>query len=637
MKLVAIWIEDYKIFKNKYFNFEDEFQFDFEFIDIERKLKITKKQREKYFHLYNEPINSLTGIIGANGCGKSSILMLLNLINYDNPLTHNVVLVFNENHEYQIVCYEPDKFNFFPEKKIKIQTDLKIPINHEHKYIFEKVNFIHYSSNFVDQNDKFIKPTENLYRSNQFQILNSLKPERIRAYLDNYDFRKQNKDLLAEESFNILKLYYDDRLERQISFLSRVNTIDSPIKEVIKEVKFPEKITIWFQSERILKLTNQLLEKTLYKKFGVIKEIIEYAKADLISFSNYPLNTEGLKNRFKNETILISFLYVWSGDLFVNNNNHTLLHQIEEQVSQFKVDETIYQQILDFMIGYEGKSETMKLSKINILLKELEDNLMDVVISQNLIPLNRELSYEITIDNSIWRLLKRFIEVGFSYDIGLINYSWSNNLSSGEEAMLTQFTELEHAIHHSDENQDIIVSIDEGEAYFHPEWQRNYINLLVKFFNYYLKKNDGERKIQIILTSHSPFIISDLTPNNLIVISKSGETSDQFGKEQTFGANIHDLLANNFFLENGFMGEFAKEKIKSLIDFLDPNQKVKKTEWNLDKAKSIIQVIGEPFLKADLEYLLKEKKESEMSNDEIDKEIDRLLKLKKNMKHDSNK
>ena len=38
---------------------------------------------------------------------------------------------------------------------------------------------------------------------------------------------------------------------------------------------------------------------------------------------------------------------------------------------------------------------------------------------------------------------------------------------------------------------------------------------------------------------------------------------------ETFGANIHTLLSHGFFMKDGLMGEFAKDKIDTAIKYLN--------------------------------------------------------------------
>jgi hypothetical protein len=79
-------------------------------------------------------------------------------------------------------------------------------------------------------------------------------------------------------------------------------------------------------------------------------------------------------------------------------------------------------------------------------------------------------------------------------------------------------------------------------------------------------------------------------------------------------------------MKDGLMGEFAKEKIQSVIDFLNGSND---SELDQQKAWAIIELIGEPFLK----HKLEEKFHEKFSTDEqkriikikqLEDELDRL-------------
>ena len=79
-----------------------------------------------------------------------------------------------------------------------------------------------------------------------------------------------------------------------------------------------------------------------------------------------------------------------------------------------------------------------------------------------------------------------------------------------------------------------------------------------------------KKDIQILVTSHSPFIVSDLPNENVIFLTKEENKGNCVVKnslndmKKTFGANIHTLLSDSFFMES-LMGEFAKSKIDGVI------------------------------------------------------------------------
>ncbi len=184
-----------------------------------------------------------------------------------------------------------------------------------------------------------------------------------------------------------------------------------------------------------------------------------------------------------------------------------------------------------------------------------------------------------------------------------------NNLSHGEQMIFGQLLNI-YFLSNSSSNEKLIFLFDEPEIALHPKWQKNYINEIYNLFNK-LGKN-----YHFIFTSHSPFLLSDLPKKNVIFLEKYKKDEDKNQKEgncknatkeiklKTFGANIHSLLSDGFFMCDGLMGEFAKKTIQDVINYLDDNPT---QNMNKQKAWQIIQLVGEPFLKHKLEEKYNEK------------------------------
>lgn len=142
------------------------------------------------------------------------------------------------------------------------------------------------------------------------------------------------------------------------------------------------------------------------------------------------------------------------------------------------------------------------------------------------------------------------------------------------------------------------IILEEIELYFHPEYQRRFVDSLI-----YLLENSGIEDaitdINIIFVTHSPFILSDIPKCNVLFL-KDGRI-DNTMQTNTFGANIHNLLKNGFFLPGLPMGEFAHRKIDGLFAILNSG------EFSLEELDDIyrdIMLIGEPVLRNELMMLL---------------------------------
>ena len=176
-----------------------------------------------------------------------------------------------------------------------------------------------------------------------------------------------------------------------------------------------------------------------------------------------------------------------------------------------------------------------------------------------------------------------------------------------------------------EKNTDLIIYLDEPDLTLHPEWQKRYMNELVKTFS------SWDKKIHFIITSHSPFIVSDIPKENIIFLKDGKQVNGLKEKKQTFGANIHTLLSDSFFMEDGLIGEFAKSKIDDVINYF--HGKESKIKDN-DEAQKLIHIIGEPIVKNQLQRMLDSKRLKKIDKiDAIEKDIkalqEALAKLKK--------
>ncbi|HHH54098.1 MAG TPA: hypothetical protein ENK91_10595, partial [Bacteroidetes bacterium] len=195
---------------------------------------------------------------------------------------------------------------------------------------------------------------------------------------------------------------------------------------------------------------------------------------------------------------------------------------------------------------------------------------------------------------------------------------------------------IERAIFRIKKNNFFIL-LDEPANDMHPEWQKKLSKYLVDIFK------GREENIHFIFTSHSPFMISDLPKENVIFLDTYKKEDEEvknkkqnignckvlihnkvLEKKQTFGANIHTLLSDSFFMEDGLMGEFAKQKINKIIRYLNGQNKF--IDFPIKDIIKIINTIGEPFLKEKLLSMYNNKypKSKEEKIAELEAEIERL-------------
>ena len=134
--------------------------------------------------------------------------------------------------------------------------------------------------------------------------------------------------------------------------------------------------------------------------------------------------------------------------------------------------------------------------------------------------------------------------------------------------------------------------VDELESGMHLEWSRSLINFLVNYINEINKV--GGMNFQPIFTTHSPYMLSDIKPGNVIMIEKNQETGYSEGKvlQNTFAKNIQEIMKEN--LIDNIYGDFALAKIDSMIGILNGEEV---QEGNEEELLKEIHLISEPILR----------------------------------------
>jgi len=117
-----------------------------------------------------------------------------------------------------------------------------------------------------------------------------------------------------------------------------------------------------------------------------------------------------------------------------------------------------------------------------------------------------------------------------------------------------------------------------------------------------------ENKFHIIFASHSPILLSDIPMSQTVLLKRTDTTVELIttNKSETFGANIHTLYENSYFLSEGLVGQFAIDKIETLVEKIK-NLQDNSTKEDVDTIKKECDVIGEPFMKHKIVELLEGK------------------------------
>jgi restriction system-associated AAA family ATPase len=118
-----------------------------------------------------------------------------------------------------------------------------------------------------------------------------------------------------------------------------------------------------------------------------------------------------------------------------------------------------------------------------------------------------------------------------------------------QPVMLKSLSDGEHQLLHSlglcllFKNTNSLFLLDEPETHFNPDWRSNFVTRLHQCFK------GAEDSHEMLVTTHTPFLISDSRPEKVLVFDKDLETgtvSVSKPEYNTLGASINKITMNTF-------------------------------------------------------------------------------------------
>ncbi|MGO0042582.1 AAA family ATPase [Streptococcus suis] len=614
MKLLGLIIRDYEnLISKQIFHFSDEYTINF---DWNETITINKNPHH-IAEFYGENVTNITAIVGINGIGKTS---LLNFIGSK----------FSERKEFL------SKYEYF----IFYEMDESIIIEFNNKHAVNQIIFNDY---IIDTIDGLIGDTQTIFFKKQrdnYQIITSNPVGSI-----NYIFKKYHHYSFSENNDNFDILFGKTLISRYICQPpSNYNTIQA--------FRFL-KINNFFTSNKIMKyrisywsyeaLGTLLREKSIYNEKIIKLLSLSSANSDntlpfqftnqIIAFLINLMLTLMETYHFWNENIEELLLNQICEYLTLNlqsNQIDILYHKTGEtsqnlkeyfKKEQSKIDENNNYQITDFI--------NFSIEAIQLLWKSsehLEINNNSVII---------DFSSETSEINDFLMGYRRILHCNKTNSAGFIVFPENNIFlklhelsSTGEENLIQFLGQLIELISNAKSGNHIIL-IDEVEDSFHPAWSNKIVQLLSICCTYFLDIENSSCQnptFQFIITTHSPFILSDIKNHN--VISLKEDYGKVISKQvNTFAKNIQRIVYDEMDT-NDIYGTFAQSKINKIVNIL--NQANISSEL-IEKTKSEVQTINEPIIRNKLNQMLLDRispneKIKLLISDLTDEELDLLKK-----------
>ena len=641
MELIYLWINNYKNLNDIGILLNSSYTVDILKTDKEGKKNIYLSKKKDYINIFGNNLN-ITTIIGNNGSGKSTIINAISAILrsisnvytafpqinlYDDlSIPQEYCFIMKQEGKYIAFCSNPSKFllkinvagqsykasyldipnnQFMFEMRTNIQTVNKkinvakfIPFFRGEETFYPEFSL--WNGIFAITNIKI----KNYFYYDRFRLYDTVR-NLIELYNFNYRFGNKQKLKLFEDNENLYFDLYSPYLDlyQGLQWANRrIQNLKDENYDITQVISRSFSTFSSYTKKHTYKNINDILKTLLPKMFFAyaIGEILEIMQKDSTSeklaeqlrkeLHNFP------KGRFPLSKQRIQFYINVTGLVKTKRIKDMLQAYIEYEGNN--IEESEAKDILRDMYEVVQSSGYSK----SLILK-LKDDLMIPITNMKNMP---DYVTKIEALKGISKNLYKKGSYGEVYDY--------MQLSTGEQRILKFMADVYLAANLNVLNKNSklpetnLFLFDEMDLSWHPEWQRKMIYYIKNLFEKILSKKT-ERKINLIFTTHSPIILSDMPQNNVVFLTKSSNENNL----QTFGANINDLFNDGLFFDCPDclpMGEFAKQEIEKIFDTLQ-NHDIKINQKELE-AK--IDLIGEPMLRNSLQELLYKRSDYSFGN-----------------------
>lgn len=514
-------------------------------------------------------------LVGRNGSGKSNILEALAAIFYHIEciyLTNKPEGFDGEKDEVGNILKE----GFFAEKCTPDAFELEYIFHHAGSFSSD------FSSDFDISYDARILVTKKVNEAPKFLWLNRKEIEKkdeqelsridVKRFLPDYviGYSSGENEILSLPFFKMRFIHYDeyeDALRNETGYSQpegRLVYLDNQYSQAVFLTNY------LMQDEAILSPIYQAIGIKAIKQFRIIiRQDVPIAK----------FRTE------ENTTALrADELEIDNKDVFELTYN--LKKRPEVQTSELKAIDKLKQcatcqlfdaenkvLYLDYFIDPDKRNEKGELIEISEMKKAFQGNFEDAfelfrtfqtLLTLNLYEVDIKLKQDLYRSGSLYvnetvptlpsdKRIMRFKDFTIEKQ-GTRDDILSKSLSDGEHQYLHA---MGICLLFKDTNS--LFLLDEPETHFNPDWRAKFISTLRDCLAQPRQKNMRE----LLITSHSPFIVSDSHEENVLVFKKNDETrvvtADRPGFN-TFGASVNQITID-IFERADTIGDLANSEI----------------------------------------------------------------------------
>lgn len=636
MELLYAYIGKYRCFENQEVIFSNKYNVIFD--KKKKTLKISKNA--DYINIYPNNIVGINAIVGKNSSGKTCLLDLLGE-RIDNRYRNNEI--------WKSEGKDPHESPINSVLNPKIQKKPEVASSYFLIYYFGQDS--EGNSLFVFEATNYIKECKVLFENNEMDINTGTE-----EYFDGKGWASfvfvidKNERFIYKGSTNQYKLTDWGYIQDNLSIILfkhvygyREEKRENESKICLQRRNRSYEGTLKFDQINFLikQMNSTNIEIYKNKEYSLIVKFKTYIVDEEIIISYKALNKSSMK---EDEKFILMFVngyvtHAFRHNVLNQNNSKELIDEISKIKEKYNFDNSfektkeyyygiikiIFESQLDEFIKEDINIDALKKSvdEFHDFLKNYKKNKIKYDVSENIIKITFTKESDISnyknfFDNCIDETEKKFFEYKVSAMAGYIS-SKIEYLSDGELANLELYSSIYEQINYLTDNKktkNFILLFDEIEREMHPEMCRELIFNLISFLNQF-----KENSFQLILSTHSPFLVSDLRKEDIIRLNKNEKKYIEVSNanENTFAQNIHLILKNDFFL-NSTIGAYSKKIINEITNLLtkEEDEKVffKKINTFLGRdeivdislaekhLRTMISSIGENLIKNELLELL---------------------------------
>lgn len=561
MKLVYVYVDQHNVLEDIGVSLSNGHQ-----VTFERQLLCldTVESNLEYYH----GIQS-SAIVGKNGTGKSTLLDFIES-SYQATDSSGFFIWFNEKEKIYHLCpinFDVDSIKVESTHTVKVNSNYRRFLNHHKVRLIKANNLSGGESSAISRRTRKNVFSHDLslaqYKTGSPTKL-AQRISRLISFFANSSWMANEQNIKVEFEF----FFKPSSTTYLKNLLARDN--------VIKEFEF--------SSEELKILDHMLQARPAFISDSVddphVPLFSELIRVNLLSILRHVTKYSGFRAKFQDVMFLKLLCGFMTGRVDLTEPDTVLDLILSSKMNEHSEVKVISQ--VDALIICKRFHDVV--GAIRRISEVISEHRMDIEVKDKDRFTSSQTALVIDLMMSISKLPSN---VASNF-----HYGWKG-FSTGEFAKLNLFAELFYYINDEkrSSSESHLIVMDEVDLYLHPDWQREFLADTLSF----LKAEYPRDSVQLVLTSHSPIIIGDFLPEDIVSLYREQGQSPQVGDSFGFGTQILQLYMDGMHLSSTF-GSHSKSHIDRIM-----NNKINNSQTAFDKelvkkikSSNIRRMLGDP-------------------------------------------